>query len=157
MATTRVHRRILARQSAVYRALLDPADVCRWRFPQGMTCAVHAFDPREGGLFRVSLTYETSAPGKTSAHTDTYHGRFERLVPDEEIVEVLEFETADPAMQGAMRITTSLMVAQGGTELVAVHEGVPPGVNPEDNERGWNEALDRLAALVEARFSWTCG
>jgi hypothetical protein len=30
-----------------------------------------------------------------------------------------------------------------------VHEGVPPGVSPADNEEGWRSALARLAALVE--------
>jgi uncharacterized protein YndB with AHSA1/START domain len=38
----------------------------------------------------------------------------------------------------------------GGTELAAVHDGVPPGVSPADNEAGWREALARLAALVES-------
>lgn len=40
-----------------------------------MTSAVHEFDAREGGSFRVSLTYDApEATGKTTAHTDTYHG-----------------------------------------------------------------------------------
>jgi len=40
--------------------------------PIGMTSHVHAFDAREGGLFRVSLTYDApSSTGKTTAHTDT--------------------------------------------------------------------------------------
>jgi hypothetical protein len=26
--------------------------------PDGMTCHVHAFDAREGGSFRISLTYD---------------------------------------------------------------------------------------------------
>jgi uncharacterized protein YndB with AHSA1/START domain len=55
--------------------------------------------------------------GATSGeHIDTYHGRFVKLVPDEEVVEVVEFETADPAMQGEMTITISLADAEGGTE-----------------------------------------
>jgi hypothetical protein len=37
----------------------------------------------------------------------------------------------------------------GGTDLVAVHESVPPGVSLDDNAMGWVEALTRLAALVE--------
>jgi uncharacterized protein YndB with AHSA1/START domain len=158
MSTTRIRRRILASRAAVYRALLDPDDIPRWRVPPGMTCLVHAFDAREGGAFRVSLTYDLPTDsGKTSAQTDTYHGRFVRLVPGEEVVESLEFETANPAMQGEMTITTTLLDVVGGTELVAVHEGLPPGVKPEDNELGWNQSLDRLATLVEGRFSFTCG
>jgi len=93
----------------VYRALLDARAVATWMVPTGMTSLVHAFDPREGGSFRVSLTYDApTATGKTSAHTSTYHGRFVKLVPDEQVVEVVEFETVDPAMQGEMTITYSL-------------------------------------------------
>ncbi|HYP05429.1 MAG TPA: hypothetical protein VER03_04270, partial [Bryobacteraceae bacterium] len=52
---------------------------------------VHAFDAREGGAFRISLTYDQPAgSGKTTAHTDTYHGRFVKLVPDEVVVENVE-------------------------------------------------------------------
>ncbi|AYY55359.1 polyketide cyclase [Burkholderia multivorans] len=36
-----------------------------------------------------------------------------------------------------------------GTRVDAVHDGVPPGVPPADNETGWRMALARLAALVE--------
>lgn len=48
-----------------------------------------------------------------------------------------------------MRITTTLADAPGGTEELAVHEGLPPGVPLADNETGWREALAKLAALVE--------
>src|SRR5258705_1994801 len=117
-----------------------------------MTIHVHAFDPREGGSFRISLTYdELTGTGKTTAHTDTYHGRFVKLVTNEQVVEVVEFETTDPALRGEMTITTSLADADGGgTDVLAVHEGLPPGVSIADNEAGWTEALAKLAALVEA-------
>lgn len=119
--------------------------------PDGMTSEVHAFDPREGGSFRISLTYdEPTAAGKTTAHTDTYHGRFVELVPDDRIVEAVEFETDDPAMQGEMTITISLADADGGTDLLAVHDDLPPGLSAADNETGWRMSLGKLAALVEA-------
>ena len=38
----------------------------------------------------------------------------------------------------------------GGTDLVAVHDGLPPGLSPADNEAGWQSSLGKLAALVEA-------
>ena len=41
--------------------------------------------------------------------------------------------------------------ADGGTEVVAVHDGLPRGVPIADNEGGWREALAKLAVLVEAR------
>jgi uncharacterized protein YndB with AHSA1/START domain len=151
MTATRISRRLNAPRSKVYRALLDPRAVATWMVPDGMTSQVHAFDPREGGGFRISLTYDTpTATGKTTAQTDTYHGRFVRLVPGEEVVEVVEFETADPALQGEMTIRFSLADADGGTDLLAVHDRLPPGLSPADNETGWRSSLAKLAALVEA-------
>jgi uncharacterized protein YndB with AHSA1/START domain len=71
------------------------------------------------------------------------------LVPGRLVVEADEFETGDPALRGEMTITITLADADGGTRLDAVHDGLPGGVHPADNEVGWQEALDRLAALVE--------
>lgn len=151
MSSTRVTQHVNAPRRQVYRALLDPQAIARWKVPDGMTCFVHHFEPCEGGSFRVSLTYESpDAAGKTSAHTDTYHGRFVELVPDEKIVEEVEFESSDPAMAGVMTITTTLTEGNGGTEVAGLHEALPPGVSESDNETGWRMALAKLAALVEA-------
>ena len=145
-------RHIDAPRSAVYAALIDASAVAAWMVPDGMTSQVHEFDAREGGAFRVSLTYDApNATGKTSAHTDTYHGRFVTLVPNEMVTEVMEFETADPAMQGAMTVTYTLKDADGSTEIIAVHDGVPPGVSSKDNEIGWRMSLGKLAELLESQ------
>ena len=150
MSSTRVRRRIQAPRSVVYRALLDAQAVAAWMVPAGLTSHVHSFDPREGGSFRISLTYDTPAgAGKTTAHTDTHHGRFVKLVPNEQVVEIVEFETTDPALRGEMTITITLADSDGQTEIVAVHEGLPPGVPAADNETGWLMSLEKLAALVE--------
>ncbi|WRZ88472.1 SRPBCC domain-containing protein [Streptomyces sp. NBC_01007] len=151
MYTTRVSRRMNASRAEVYRALLDATAVAKWRVPTGMRSEVHEFDAREGGAFRVSLTHDVpNATGKSKAHTDTYHGRFVELVPDERVVEVVEFETADPGLHGEMTMTTELTEADGGTEVVIVHEGVPDAVPAADNETGTRMALDHLARLVES-------
>jgi uncharacterized protein YndB with AHSA1/START domain len=152
VSTTRVSRHIAAPRERVYRALLDPVAVQQWMVPDGMTSQVHEFDARVGGAFRISLTYdEPTNTGKTTAHTDTHHGRFVRLVPDTEIVQLVEFETDDPAMQGEMTITYTLTDADEGTDVVSVHEGLPAGVPPTDNELGTTMSLNKLADLVEGR------
>ncbi len=152
MSSTRINCHINAARAHVYEALLDPHAVAKWKVPDGMTCHIHTFNAREGGSFRISLTYDApTGTGKTTPHTDTYRGRFVKLVPSEQIVEVDEFETEDSAMRGEMTITITLTDAEGGTSLFAVHDGLPPGVSPADNETGWRMALGKLAALVEAR------
>jgi uncharacterized protein YndB with AHSA1/START domain len=150
--STRVTRHVVADRATVYRALIDPIAVAAWRAHNGMTAVVHTFDARVGGRFRVSLTYDSPTKrGKTAAQTDTYHGRFVELAPNERVVEELEFETADPALSGLMRMTTTLTDADGGTDVLVEHEGIPPGVSAEDNEIGTRMSLEKLAALVEPR------
>jgi len=149
--STRVTRRVNAPRAKVYRALLDARAIATWMVPDGMTSRVHGFDPRVGGRFRISLTYDAPrGRGKTTADTDTFHGRFLKLLPDEQLVEAIEFETADPALRGEMTITITLGDADGGTDIVAVHDGLPPGLSAADNELGWQLSLGKLAALVEA-------
>lgn len=124
---TRAHRHLAAPSAVVYRALIDPEAVRAWRFPDGMSIQVHEMDPRVGGRFRVSLTYDDpTAVGKTARNTDTYHGHFQELLEGRKVVEVLAFETGDPASGGEMKITYELSERDGGTTLVATHENVPP-------------------------------
>lgn len=150
MYSTQVSQHVRAPRPAVYRALLDPDAIAKWRVPTGMSSHVHDFDAREGGSFRVSLTYDApDRTGKSAPHTDTYHGHFAELVPDEKVVEVLEFETADPALAGTMTMTTTLVDADGGTEVLIVHEGIPDAIPVEANETGTRMALANLARLVE--------
>ncbi|GAB2449694.1 SRPBCC domain-containing protein [Streptomyces incanus] len=151
MYTTRVSGRVNAPRPAVYRALVSADAIARWRVPPGMRGEVHEFEAREGGRFRVSLTYDApDAVGKSAAHTDIYHGSFARLVPDEMVVEVVEFEAEDPALSGTMTMTTTLTDADGGTVVLVVHEGVPDAVPAADNEAGARWALTRLARFVES-------
>jgi uncharacterized protein YndB with AHSA1/START domain len=80
MSSTRISQHINAPRTSVYRALLDPRAVANWKMSTGMTCHVYTFAGREGGSFRISLTYdEPTGTGKTTAHTDTYHGHFAKL------------------------------------------------------------------------------
>lgn len=71
-------------------------------------------------------------------------------MPDEQVVEVLEFETEDPALRGTMTMTTTLTDAGGGTEVLILHEGIPDAIPAEANETGTRMALANLAALLEA-------
>jgi uncharacterized protein YndB with AHSA1/START domain len=150
MYSTQVSRHVRAPRAAVYRALVDADSVAAWRAPDGMTGHVHEFDAREGGTFRVSLTYDApDRVGKSESNTDTYHGHFAKLVPGEQVVEVFEFESADAALAGTMTMTTTLTDADGGTDVTVVHDGLPDSVPAADNELGTRMALANLAALVE--------
>ncbi|MGH8945478.1 MAG: SRPBCC family protein [Acidimicrobiia bacterium] len=154
MVTTRVTRHIRAPRASVYRALLDPEMVQQWMVPDHMTSRVHVFEPHEGGAFHITLTYdEPTTSGKTSAQSDSFRGRFTKLVADTEMVQVIEFDTEDPTLAGEMTITYRLGEEEGGTHLVGIHENLPPGLSPAANELGWRMSIDKLAGLVEGEDS----
>ena len=149
---SRVSRVIRAPRATIYRAFLDPQAVAAWMAPDTMRSTIHTFEAREGGQFRISLSYagsDDTERGKTDATTDTYHGRFAELIPNEKIVEIVEFESADPAFGGEMTMTVTLADVEGGTEVTLQYDNVPPGIRPEDTEVGSRSSLQKLAALVE--------
>ncbi len=150
--TDSASRVIVASPRTIYQAFLDPEAVASWRPPEGMKAQIYAFDPREGGTFRMSFAYtdtDHAVRGKTSAHADVFQGRFLELVPGERIVELIEFESDDPAFAGTMTVTTTLAAVSGGTEVTILCENVPTGIRPSDHQMGLTSTLKNLAAFTE--------
>ena len=99
----------------------------------------------------MNLTSKRGRKEKFKRRTSigAYRGSFVKLVHDKPVVELVEFETTDPALRGEMTITTTLVDADGGTDVLLVYEGLPRGATA-DNERGTRMALAKFTALVEA-------
>ena len=100
----------------------------------------------------MSLVYpedDGSSRGKTSESTDTFRGRFVKLIPNERIVWAVEFESADPSFAGEMIVSTTLAPAGSGTEVTIVCENIPRGIRPEDNEVGCRSTLEKLASFLD--------
>jgi hypothetical protein len=57
-----------------------------------------------------------------------------------------------PSLPGSHLFCESRLVADtdGGTNVLAVHDGRPRGLSTADSEVGWQKSLPKLAALVEA-------
>jgi uncharacterized protein YndB with AHSA1/START domain len=147
-------RVIKAPPADIYRAYVDPNALVRWLPPTGMKGRIETFDPRDGGEYRLVLTYvdaNQSATGKTTRDADVVHGRFLELVPDRRIVQSVRFESADPSFAGEMKLTWNLNPAPEGTTVVIIAENVPDGIMRADHEAGFAATLDNLAAFVEGR------
>ncbi len=145
-------RVIKASRRAIYVAFLSAEALIAWRRPVTMTGKIYSFDSRVGGDYRMSLTYtepDHSALGKTAEHEDVFRGRFVELIADARIVELIDFETDDPAFGGTMRMTTTLSEVPEGTEVAITCENVPEGIGQADHLDGLAGALSNLAAFVE--------
>jgi hypothetical protein len=141
VSSTRVSQHINAPRGAVHRTLFDPLAVAKGKAPDGMTCCVRTFDGREGGipdLAHVRLAERHRQDNRARRHLPR---PLRAACAREQVVEVDEFETEDPALRRAMTIPITLTGRDGGTDLLAVHRGLPPGVSPADNEEGWRMPL----------------
>src|SRR5215208_5708479 len=150
-SSTVVSRVINAPREAVYGAFLDPDALVVWLPPGSMRGVVHAFEGREGGAFSMSLVHpedDRSSRGKSSESTDTFRGRFAKLIPNERIVWAVEFESADASFAGEMIVSTTLAPAGSGTRVTILCENIPPGIRPEDNEAGSRSTLEKLASFI---------
>src|SRR4051794_12117590 len=121
--------RVPAPASAVYEAFATARAMEAWLPPRGMSGRMLAFVFREGGGYRMRLTYEGSGrgAGKTSEDADEVEVRFVKLVPGERIEQAVTFDSDDPAFAGAMRITWTFVPGPGGTLIPVRCEDVPAG------------------------------
>ncbi len=150
--TDRASRFIKASAPAIYRAFVDPQALVAWLPPEGMKGRIDTFEPRRGGAFRMALTYigrDHATPGKTSDHSDVVEGRFLELVPDERIVQRIEFQSEDPEFAGPMTMIWTLTPLAGGTEVCVICENVPAGIRKDDHDAGLKSSLANLAAFTE--------
>ena len=72
-----------------------------------MLGSIEFFLFQEGGGFRMQLRYPESqlATGKTTDNTDEVVVRFARLIPNERIEQLVDFDSTDSQFQGTMRMT----------------------------------------------------
>lgn len=148
--TDSASRIIDASPQSIYRAFIDPDALTSWLPPKGMTGQMHAFDARPGGCYRMTLTYQdTEHAGKTSENSDTVEGKFVELVPNERIVQEVDFQSDDAAFAGTMTMTWSIAAVPGGSEVTILCENVPEGIRKEDHDAGLKSTLENLAAFVE--------
>lgn len=138
-------------RATVFAALVDADALARWLPPSGMHGRFEEFDLREGGFWRLVLTYDdpTDAPGKTSADADVSEVRIVRLMPGERIVQQVDFQTDVAEFQGTMELEWSLQSVDEGTEVTIEARNVPVGITASDHAVGMTSSLANLATYLE--------
>ena len=149
-----IERVLDAPREQVWQAWTDPEQLKKWWGPKGFTAPSLQSVVREGGTYLWSMQ---SPEGETYWST----GTFEEVVPHERLVVTDSFAdeqgnvvppshygmTGDHPMEG--RIIVTFEDVAGNTKLTVRYEGMPPSEIRDMAETGWNETLDKLAALVE--------
>lgn len=139
--TVKLHRVLAAKPEKVYRAFIDPAALSRWLPPEGFTCAVHEFEAKVGGKFRMSFT------NFTTGKSHFFGGEYRELALNHRLQYTDKFE--DPNLPGEMLVTVTLKAVSCGTEIHITQENVPEIIPLEHCYLGWQQSLQFLAKLVE--------
>jgi uncharacterized protein YndB with AHSA1/START domain len=150
--TDTASRIIKATPQAIYDAFVDPAALAAWLPPKGMRGDFQRFEPRPGGRYRMTLTYEapdSATHGKSAADADVVEGKFLELVPGERIVQQADFVSDDPAFAGTMTMSWILVPLPEGTEVTIIADNVPDGIGKADHAAGMASSLENLARFVE--------
>ncbi|AIC93098.1 SRPBCC domain-containing protein [Shouchella lehensis] len=149
--TDSASRIIVASPQTIYQSFLYPQALVSWLPPEGMSGHIDMFDPREGGTYRLTLTYEMdhSNPGKTSENTDVSQVKFLELVPNKRIVQSVKFHSDDQEFLGEMKQTWLLESISEGTKVTIICENVPEGIRKEDHDTGLRSTLENLATFTE--------
>jgi uncharacterized protein YndB with AHSA1/START domain len=144
-------RLIAAAPKAVYRAFAEPSAMERWLPPDNIKGAMLQFDFRQGGSYRMRLTYAEpqQGRGKTSEDYDEVDLRLTKLEDGRKIEQEIEFESKDPLFSGVMRMIWTFQPQSEGTLVTIRAENVPEGVRPEDHAAGFNSSLENLARFLE--------
>jgi uncharacterized protein YndB with AHSA1/START domain len=142
-----------ATASDVYRAFASAEALMAWLPPGNMTGRALEYDFREGGRYRIELSYaadENDGVGKTTGRTDVSSGRFVALEPDKRIVQSVEFESADASFAGEMTVSWSFESLREGTRVTVSAENVPTGITKADHDAGLRASLENLARFLRA-------
>ena len=144
-STVRFHRVQATKPEKVYRAFTEADAMAKWLPPNGFTCAVHSFEARVGGTFKMSFR------NFTTGHSHSFGGKYVELVPGERLRYTDNFD--DPNLPGEMQVTVTLKQVSVGTEVNIVQEGIPDLIPAEACYLGWQDSLRNLASLVEPEIN----
>ena len=93
--TVRLHRVLPTKPDKVYRAFIEPDAMAKWLPPNGFTCAVHHFEGKVGGTFKMSFR------NFTTGDSHSFGGEYQELVPGERVRYTDKFD--DPNLPGEMQ------------------------------------------------------
>jgi len=128
-------RRIAARPSTVFDALVTPQDIACWWGPDGGSVLLAETDVRVGGRFRVRFrTLDGSTHESSGEYLEV--SRPERLV--------MSWRWAGGEDPGESLVEIDLRPVGDGTELIFTHSRLHNEETRRSHLEGWNGALDKL-------------
>ncbi len=142
---------IAASASAVFAAFRDGAAYIAWLPPAGMRGSVLEWEFRSGGRYAFMLEHLDDVAGKSGGSRDISRGVFVDVIDGVGFAQTVQFDTAEAAFRGTMRISWSFVEAAGSTHVEVAASDVPAGITAADHAIGLRSTLDNLKRYVECQ------
>ena len=71
-------------------------------------------------------------------------------MPNDHVVQAVDFVSEDPAFAGTMTMTWTVRAVDGGTLVEITADDVPDGISAEDHAAGLASSLDNLVGYVKS-------
>ncbi len=142
-----------APRELVWRAWTEPEFVMRWWGPKNYTSPSCRIDLRVGGTYLYCMR---SPDGHDYWSTGVYREikRPERIVCTDSFADEkgnvvpATYYGMSPNVPAEMLVTVTFEVQAGRTRLTLRHAGLPAGEISDLTRGGWNESLDKFAAVL---------
>ena len=141
--TLRLERRLAAPRALVFRAWTEPLHLRRWSAPHGFVIPEADGELRPGGTWRTTMR----APDGTEHRLI---GTYREIVPPKRLVFTHAWLDDAGRPGPETLVTVELEEIPGGTLLRFTQTGFASAGARDGHGEGWGEALDRLAAHLEA-------
>jgi uncharacterized protein YndB with AHSA1/START domain len=138
--TLRLTRTIPAPRPAVWEAMTDPGLLARWWGPQGFSCPSVDFEPQVGDRYRIAMQPPEGEP----FHLE---GEFREVERPARLSYTFIWEPPDPDDRETV-VSISLEDCGESTEVSLTQRDFATEGRRALHDEGWNEALDRLGALL---------
>lgn len=140
MTSLTLVRRLNARPSIVFDALITPEGITHWWGPDDGPVLVAETDPRVGGRFRVRFRTLDGSEHECS-------GEYLEVVKPERL-SMSWCWTSGGEGSGESLVEIRLRAITEGTELTFTHSRLQDEHTRRSHEEGWNGALDKLERHV---------
>ena len=139
MTSVTLVRRIKARPSIVFEALIRADAIAQWWGPDAGPVLVSEVDARVGGRYRIRFRIADGTEHECQ-------GEFLDVTPPERVRMTWRwaFGGADP---GDSILVINLRAVGGGTELTLTHSLLADEASRISHEGGWGGALDKLERM----------
>ncbi|HJW40356.1 MAG TPA: SRPBCC domain-containing protein [Rhizomicrobium sp.] len=141
MTSVTLVRRIRARPSIVFEALVRAKDIAQWWGPDAGPVLISEVDARVGGRFRIRFRLLDG-----TEHECT--GEYLEVTRPKRVTMTWRW-TEGGADAGESRLVFVLRAISEGTELTLTHGRLQDEESKLSHEGGWSGALDKLVAMLE--------